>query len=58
MSDMFAVWVRIVASVWANEFILRRVVWGEINLLAKMHGGNADCVKSFEQVASVLIDAC
>lgn len=58
MSDMFAVWVRIVASVWANEFILRRVVWGEINLLAKMRGGNADCVKSFEQVASVLIDAC
>lgn len=29
-----------------------------MNYLAKMHVGNADCVKSFEKVASVLTDAC
>ena len=30
----------------------------EMNCLAKMHVGNAHCVKSFEKVSSVLTDAC
>ncbi len=32
--------------------------YGKIICLAKMHVGNADCMKSFEKVASVLTDAC
>ncbi len=32
-------------------------VGGE-NCLAKMRVGDADCMKSFEKVASVLTDAC
>ncbi len=29
---------------------------GEINCLAKMHVGNADCMKSFDNVTSVLTE--
>lgn len=54
---MYAFWMRIVASVIVEQHYLRHVlsvfgVWvsfgGEINCLAKMHVGNADCMKSFE----------
>jgi len=31
--------------------------WSEINCLAKIHPGNADCMKSYENVASVLTNA-
>ena len=52
---------------WSNKLILRHVwsvlvVWvsfgGEINCLAKMHIGSADCVERFEKVALVLTNAC
>ncbi len=47
MNDMYVFWMRIVPSVPS-----------EINCLAKIHDGNADCMNSFENMVCVLNNAC
>ena len=51
---------------WLNKLILGHLLsapvvsesfGGEINCLAKMHVGNADCTQRFEKAASVLTNA-
>ncbi len=63
MNEMYVFWMRIVPSVMMKQTYFETYMkWvsfgGEINCLSKIHVSNADCMNSFENVVSVLNNAC
>ncbi len=54
MNEMYVFWMWIVPSV----LLVCVSFGGEINCLAKIRVSNADCMNSFENVVSVLNNAC
>ncbi len=60
MNEMFVFWMRIVPSVMIVLLVLLIFVVfeDEINCSAKIHVGNAVCMNSLKNVASVLNKAC